>query len=383
MRSISGIVGFLFPRQVTVSHREQILSGIVGFVAIALTTWVSERQIGPDVFPFMLASMGASTVLLMGAPHSPLSQPWSFVGGHLVSGAIGISCAQLVPDFHLAAGLAVGLAIVAMFYTRCLHPPGGATALLAVVGDQRVHALGYHLLLTPLLINVSILLATALLLNRLVPKRRYPASLSLPGKTEHTPGRPGAKLSFSEADLQAALRDMNGYIDVTSEDLAQIYSLANVHAQRRRFADVRLGDIMTRQVVSVAPETSLASLWQTLRAHEIRGVPVVAGDGTVVGVATVIDFMKMANWRMCVGVVERIRMLVRRAHEPVVRQIMTQPVITAPESLPMTDAFMLFAERGINHLPVVDERQRLTGIVTRLDLLSALHGDLIEPAAAA
>ncbi len=377
-------LGYLFPRQVTITHKERLLSGLAGLAAVAVTIWLSQHLVGEQVFPFLLASMGASTVLLFGAPHSPLSQPWSFVGGHLISGLIGITCAHLIPDVTFAGGLAVGLAIVAMYYLRCLHPPGGATALLAVIGDQRIHALGYHLLVMPVLINIVVLLLAALLINRLVPGRRYPVSLSLPGKTDAVAGRhsPPVKLGFSEEDLVAALRDMNAYIDVTGEDLEQIYSLAMLHSHRRQLGDIRLKDLMTRKVVTISPQASLESLWALLRRHGIRGVPVVADDGRVVGVVTVVDFMKMASWRMCVGLIEKLKSMLRRSSAPVVERIMTSPAITARADMGMAEAFLLFAQRGINHLPVVDGEGRAIGIVTRLDLLSALYGDLAMPMAA-
>lgn len=379
---LGNLVSYLFPQQVTLSHRERLLSGAAGCLAIFLTTWIAYTTIGTTVFPFLLASMGASAVLLLGAPHSPLSQPWSFVGGHLISGAIGITCAHHIPSLYLSAGLAVGLAIVAMYYLRCLHPPGGATALLAVVGDQRIHALGYHLLIAPVLLNIVALLALALLINRLVPGRQYPVNLSLPAAGTPTPIRQATvKLGFSENDLLAALRDMDGYIDVTSEDLERIYSLATLHAQQRRLNRLCLENIMTREVVTIAAHASLESLWSTLRECRIRGVPVVDAAGRVVGVASIADFMKQADWRMRTGFVERIKALWARLPPSTVDQVMSSPAITASAVMPMIEAFRIFAEHGINHLPVVDAQQRPIGIVTRLDLLAALYGDMGEAAA--
>lgn len=378
------LFSLLFPRQVTVTHRERLLSGVTGFVAILLTAWVTRHFVGNLPLPFILASMGASTVLLLGTPHSPLSQPWPFAGGHLISALIGITCAVYIPNMYLAAGLAVGLAIVAMYYLRCLHPPGGATALLAVIGDQRIHSLGYHLIAMPIAINVLIMLSATLVLNNLIPGRRYPIALSLPGKKDAVDHkkRPPVKLNFSEEDLLAALRDMNGYIDVTGEDLERIYSLATLHSHRRQLGDIRLKDIMTRDVITVESDTSLEKLWQILRFHRIRGVPVVGEYGKVIGVASITDFMKLANWRMCLGLVERLKMLLRWSSEPTVGQIMSYPAITAREDMPLIDAFLIFAGKGINHLPVVDQNHRPVGIVTRLDLLSALYGDLAETVAA-
>jgi CBS-domain-containing membrane protein len=77
----------------------------------------------------------------------------------------------------IAAGASVGLAIGAMYYTRCIHPPGGATALAAVIGGPNIHALGYQYILTPIAINTATILLVALLFNALFHWRRYPAFL--------------------------------------------------------------------------------------------------------------------------------------------------------------------------------------------------------------
>ena len=94
---------------------------------------------------YIVPSMGASAVLLFAVPHSALGQLWNVIGGHLISDAIGAACYQWLPSNGIAAGASVGLAIGAMYYTRCIHPPGGATALAAVIGGQNIHALGYRI----------------------------------------------------------------------------------------------------------------------------------------------------------------------------------------------------------------------------------------------
>lgn len=372
-----GIFSRLFPQQATVTHRERLVSGLGGILAIFLTTLIAQRYIGGVTLPFMLASMGASTVLLLGAPHSPLSQPWAFAGGHLVSAFVGITCAIAIPNVYLAAGLSVGLSISAMYYLRCLHPPGGATALLTVIGDQKIHALGYHFMLMPVLVNVSILLAMALVINNLIPGRRYPANLGLPGKTgTHTGDRASpVKLSFDKEDLLAALREMDGYIDVSGEDLTRIYGLATLHAHQRGFGGMSLGDIMTHDVVTVKTDTDLQSVWLLMNKHRIRGVPVTDHEGRVEGMLTIVDFLNAGDWRMCENLVQRLKHFFRRKPSSTVERIMSAPVITARADTPLAEAFLIFSEHGINHLPVTDADGHLSGIVTRLDLLSALYSD--------
>ncbi|MFA5242452.1 MAG: HPP family protein [Sulfuricella sp.] len=377
--TIAAIFSRLFPQQANVTHRERLISGAGGVLAILLTTLVAHYAIGGVTLPFMLASMGASTVLLLGAPHSPLSQPWAFAGGHFFSALIGVTCAMYVPNIYWAAGLSVGLSISAMYYLRCLHPPGGATALLTVIGDQKIHELGYHFLVMPVLVNVAILLGVALLVNKLIPGRRYPTHQSMAGKGETSAAKAAApvKLGFNRDDLVSALGDMGGFIDVSGEDLTRIYSLATLHAHKRGMGKITLGRIMTRGVVTIQPDTELQEIWRLMREHAIRGMPVVNQENQLVGMVSVVDFLKMADWRMCDSITQRMQFFLRRKKTLTpAERIMSAPVITLTEDRTLTEAFLIFAEKGINHLPITDAGGRLTGILTRLDLLSALYGDL-------
>ncbi|MBF0428678.1 MAG: HPP family protein [Magnetococcales bacterium] len=129
---------------------------------------------GTDLF-LMIGSFGASAVLLYAAPTSPLAQPRNLLGGHLVSAFIGVVFFQMVPQqAWLASSLAVSLSIVGMHLTRTLHPPGGATALIAVIGSKQVHDLGFLYLLIPVFVGACLLLVVALFVNNLAPGRRYP-----------------------------------------------------------------------------------------------------------------------------------------------------------------------------------------------------------------
>ena len=295
----------------------------------------------------------------------------------MVSAVIGVTCAIYLHNIYLSAGMAVGLSILTMYYLRCIHPPGGATALLAVIGDQRIHSMGYHFILMPVLANVVILLCTSLLINKLVLRRHYPYNLSLSHKdTFHGGDRAPAKLSFNEEDLTAALKEMNGYIDVTGEDLEKIYSLAVFHSHQRRLGDIRLKDIMTREVITITPDQSLEKIWKLLRNHHIRGVPVTDEARRIVGMVSIADFLKVADWRMCNTLVARMKLFVSQKRVNTAEQIMTTPVIVGHENMLMTEAFLLFAKNGINHLPLVGEKGELVGILTRLDLLSSLYGDM-------
>ena len=180
-------------------HLEKGLSvagGIAGLTGVML---ISQAQLGASASVGLVASMGASAVLLFAVPHGPLSQPWAVLGGHLVSAVVGVACTKVIAQPMLAAPVAVGLAIGTMHYLRCIHPPGGATALSAVVGGETVHQLGFHYVLTPVLLNATIILLVALLFNYPFPWRRYPLALAQ---------RPAAAVPASaETDARAGLYD--------------------------------------------------------------------------------------------------------------------------------------------------------------------------------
>jgi len=229
--------------QSPVSHSERIVSAIGGFMAILCVLLVSRWFIGSPGAGILVASMGASAVLLFAVPHGQLSQPWAVLGGHVISAIIGVSCAQVIANELLAASAAVGLAVGAMYYLRCIHPPGGATALSAVIGGQATQALGYQYVITPVLINVAVILVIAFLYNYLFTWRRYPVYLQhskqdqgeRPGITE--PGE------ISHGDFVYALSQIDSFVDVTEYDLLRIYELATHRSRGRHLnpAEISLG----------------------------------------------------------------------------------------------------------------------------------------------
>jgi len=159
-------------------HSDEIFWSWVGAVlGIGLLAWLGARYFAPHDLSLMIGSFGASAVLLYGAPRSPLAQPRNLIGGHVVSAFIGVICWQLFHDFPIVAqALAVATAIALMHLTRTLHPPGGATALIATLGTPEIERLGFWFILMPALLGPLILLLVALLVNNLPRTRHYPES---------------------------------------------------------------------------------------------------------------------------------------------------------------------------------------------------------------
>jgi CBS domain-containing membrane protein len=129
---------------------------------------------GNDVV-YLIGSFGASSVLIYGIIQSPFSQPRNLIGGHLISAFIGVTVNKLVPDIvWISAPLAVSLSIICMQITKTLHPPGGATALIAVTASKQIKDLGYMYVISPVLVGILILFLTALIFNNITSTRSYP-----------------------------------------------------------------------------------------------------------------------------------------------------------------------------------------------------------------
>lgn len=165
-------------KETLIDKKEHLWSFLGAFTGIFLIAIIHERLLFSRLENvFLIGSFGASCVLIYGAIQSPLAQPRNLIGGHVISAIVGVSVFKLFPEWiWLAAPLAVSSSIVCMQMTKTLHPPGGATALIAVIGTPRVKELGYLYVLSPVLSGCLILLVVALVFNNMTPNREYPTN---------------------------------------------------------------------------------------------------------------------------------------------------------------------------------------------------------------
>ncbi len=148
------------------------LGCFIGIAGIYLVGHSHELRVEDSLF--LVGSFGASAILIYGVPNSPYAQPRNLIGGHIFSAIAGVSCAILMPNPMIAAATAVTLAVTVMHLTRSIHPPGGATALIAVIGGQNIQAMGYWYVITPIASGALLMLLVALITNNLSSQRRYP-----------------------------------------------------------------------------------------------------------------------------------------------------------------------------------------------------------------
>jgi CBS-domain-containing membrane protein len=210
---------------------EKIVSSMGGMLGIGLvfllSAWVTDFQGAMAILP----SMGAAAVLLFSVPHGPLSQPWALLSGNALSALVGVSCALAFDNIYLAAGLAVGISIGVMQIARCVHPPGGATALAAVIGGPSIHALGYGYVLMPTLLNCLVLLMVAIIFNYGFSWRRYPLGLMRYAYTQSSNVQ-SPKLHH----INEAIEELEVLMDVSAEQIQMIMERAQILLMNERIS---------------------------------------------------------------------------------------------------------------------------------------------------
>lgn len=217
----------------TTSHTEKLISVAGAFIGILVVFFITDYFfVTTSASLLIMGSTGASAVLLFAAPQGALSQPWPVIGGHLVSALAGVTCYQLMGDGFTSAALAVALSIGLMHYLRCLHPPGGATALTAIIGGNQIHELAYQFVLAPVLINVLVIVVVAVIFNAFFHWRRYPSHLAKRHKRSQEVQGDEREYELTQEDFAAAMQQLDSYIDITSEGLTELLELAKMHAEK-------------------------------------------------------------------------------------------------------------------------------------------------------
>jgi CBS domain-containing membrane protein len=360
----------LWPAPVLVDARQRFRAVAGAFVGI-LVAGVFSRLIGDasGLGPWLVAPMGASAVLIFAAPASPLAQPWAVLGGNTISALVGTACVLLIPDPAVAGAVAVALAIGLMFQLRCLHPPGGASALLMVL----THTAQFHSSIFPVLFNSALMVLGGMAYNSLTG-RPYPHTQAAPPPS----GVPGGS-RFSTADLDAALAHYNQVLDVSRDDLEALLHEAESAAYARNMGQLRCSDVMSKQPISVQFGTPLNEAWELLRKRGIKALPVTDRARRITGIVTVADFMRSVDLDQHEGIGRRLRALMRLSgtthsdRPEVVGQIMTRKVQVASADRFLIELVPLFSEKGHHHIPIIDGEQRLVGIITQSDLVRALY----------
>lgn len=366
----------LIPDLTHISRVEQlrVCAGIMfGIVLLGLAGMGSRDLI--EGLPLLTAPLGASAILVFALPSSPLAQPWSILGGNMISAAIGVACVRCVPGELLPAAMAGTLSVAMMFALRCLHPPSGALALIAVLGGPAVKAAGFGFVIWPVATGSLALLVVALIFNNLTGKRYPHLSKPAPVNRHKTADpAPMERIGVTASDFDIVLDQFDQMIDIDRDSLEDLFRRVEMQAFNRRFDGMTCAEIMSRDVAMVTPETSLRDAWRLFQRHHIKALPVVSGDRNVIGIMTQTDLIKHSDWDMRTGLEMSVPQIARRVIrlDRKVAEIMSSPVQTARQETAVAELVPRMANAGLHQVPIVDLDNRLVGIVTQSDLVAAL-----------
>ena len=341
--------------------RERLIGCLGALIGIALTGLITGWIVGDGAhIPLIVAPMGASAVLLFAVPASPLAQPWSIIGGNTVSALVGVTAAHFISNPILAIGVGVSLAIAAMSFLRCLHPPGGAAALTALIGGPAVSASGFLFPFVPVCLNSLILVGLGIAFHR-ISRRNYPhVAKPAPANVHGTADAPAlTRVGFSARDVDAALSTLNETLDIDRADLDRLLLEVENQALARTHGGLTCGAIMSRDVVTIGLHEPVARARELLLRHNIRTLPVVDGAGRLAGTLG----LRELSLRGDAGVA----------------QAMSEARTAGLDERVVTLAALL--TDGRTHAVVVTAADRtVLGIVTQTDLLATLMRLLLAEA---
>lgn len=331
---------------------ERMVACVGALLGIALTALICRQALGgSSSLPLLVAPLGASAVLLFAVPSSPLAQLWPIIGGNVISALIGVSVARIVPDQILAIGFGVSLAIAAMSFARCLHPPGGAAALTAIIGGPEIAASGFVFPFVPVGLNSVLLVVLGIIFHRLA-RRAYPhAAVVALANVHHTSDvPPQMRAGFRMEDIDKALEVLNETYDISAGDIEVLLRQVETQALRRSHDRLLCGEIMSRDVVTIGMQDDVKLAQMRLLNHNIRTLPVLDLQGKLTGT---LGLREISNSTGHVG----------KFMSPATTASMVTPAISLISSL----------SDGVCHaVIVVDEEDFIEGVVTQTDLLSAL-----------
>lgn len=357
----------LGPSTAAVPLGEALRAGIGALIALVTAAGLA-ITVAPDQWQgiYLIAPFGATSVLLFAAPNSPLAQPWPAIMGNTVSALAALLICRLLADPVLAVPLSVGLAIVAMALCRATHPPGGAVAMTVALGAETIAPLGPGFALVPVAAGTALLVMVAAAYAR-ATGRRYPfRQFGEPGPVGTADPAPPERLGLTEEELAGILVRYRQSLNLGVEDLARLVGAAEMQAASHRITPQTAGDIMSRDLVTVAPDTPLPDIAALFARHGFTALPVVGPDHRYLGVIFQLHLIARSQVRF-----RPDGRLSRLDHDLRAADLVGEHVPTAAPDTPIAALLPHLASTGTDAVPVLASG-RIVGIVTRTDLIAAL-----------
>ncbi len=359
------------PAALHIPPQEWFRAAIGALLALVAAGSACSYLFGSAAALHLMAPLAASTVLLFAVHSGALSQPWPLLASYVCAAAVGISLHHWFGPGLFVASAALLLVILLMCLLRCLHPPGAALAVSLALADPSLAAMGVRVI-EPVMLNALIVLAVAIGYNRLTGVL-YP-KVGVPRKAAHaTADQPASeRVGISSRDLDDALEELGGFVDVTRPELERIILATERHAVQRSLGGLTAARVMSRDVQFATPQTTLQQAWKQLSGHHLKNLPVLDESGKLVGIVSLSDLVGPAmaqakfSWRGLFG----------RGKAVTLAQIMSEPVITVDSDHQAVELIPLLCDRGLHCLPVL-EGGNVVGVVTQTDLIAALSQHLL------
>lgn len=345
-------LGLVAPALAGETIRDRAIASLGIMVGVAFTAWACRQTISVGLHtPYVVAPLGASAVLLFVVPSSPLAQPWSIIGGNVISALVGIAVGKMVENSIAAIGLGTAFAIVVMSLARCLHPPGGAVALGAILAGPHLAQPALISILAPITSNSILLVGFGLLFHRLT-RHTYPLKSPAKAINAHKTQDPPTAMrgGFQDEDVDAALTDMRETFDIERADLERLLRQIEIHAFTRLRGRILCSDVMSKDVVQVTALTSIEVARSLLIKHSVGTLPVIDETGHVVGAVGLRQLMVNCG---CVA------------------DVMIKASTAKPTDLAL-DLFSRLTDGRTDSVVILDAKQRAIGVITQTDLLMAV-----------
>lgn len=331
--------------------RERIIACIGAALGIGLTFLICERIIGPGShLPLIVAPMGATAVILFAIPTSPLAQPWPIIGGCTISAFIGIGVHYLVQDQVLAVAIAVSLAIAVMSVTRCLHPPGAAVAMTAIIGGPAITETGILYPFIPVALNALTLVLLGIGFHKL-SGRPYPNYAAQNGLNDYGTSDPPtlSRAGFKQEDVDAALSALDETFDIDRHSLTRLLREVELQTISRSRGDLKCEDIMSRDIIKVHLGESADATEALLLKHNIRTLPVLDGEDRLVGT---VGLRELAG---ATGVID---------------DVMSRAAVSS-STAPVMGLVPILTNGKMHAVIITDADEHVLGVITQTDLLAA------------
>ena len=357
---LSRILHGLGPSMPAPKAIEALRAGVgaaLGLAFSAAVLWLLSPGASLMHHPALIAPFGASAFLIYAVPNSPMAQPWSVLFGNSASALAAILMLHAGLPMLPTAALAVMLAVLAMAALRAMHPPGGAVALATVLSAHPEALPGLHYLVLPVasgslaLVGLGILWAHA-------TGRRYPFRIA-PEPTQHGTKDPAPDRRFipSEQVLAATLTRLRLSANLGVEDLARLIETAETEANASHLGPTTADQMMSRDLIQVAPDTPLPALAESFRDHRFKTLPVRNPDGSFGGLVSQSALVGRADPQLTAAM------------------LIDADLRSASPQTPLADLIALLADGSQQAVPVL-EANRLVGLITRSDMIALLSGHM-------